>query len=221
MIITKEKILQISTLLSGELPGFKAHQVMSPYQRKTANDVKKENLTFRSSATLMLLYPRSDEWFFALMKRPDYDGVHGGQVSFPGGKREPNETPEINALRETEEEIGISRNEVKILGKLTDVFIPPSKMLVNPYVGMVDKDPVFYPDSREVEKVLEVPLLDLYKEEVFKRKKITVGKYEKQPFIIEVPCYELNLHTVWGATALMLCEFMMLTYDLLGKESQQ
>ncbi len=217
MIIDKNKILEISSLLRGELPGLKAHQLMAPYQRKTAKDVLEEELNHRLSSTLMLLYPRNNEWFFALMKRPDYDGVHGGQVSFPGGKREPNETPEINALRETEEEIGISRNEVKILGKLTDVYIPPSKMLVNPFVGMLENEPIFYPDSREVEKVLEVPLIDLYKEEVIKRKKITVGKHEKQPFVIEVPCYELNLHTVWGATALMLCEFMMLTTDTFRK----
>ncbi|CAG5078231.1 NUDIX hydrolase [Parvicella tangerina] len=193
--------------LSQELPGVAAHQLMAPYQRKSADDVVKEKKDCRRAATLMLLYPKNDEWFFALMLRPDYDGVHGGQVSFPGGKIEQGETPEEAALRECEEEIGVDQNRINLLGKLTDVYIPPSNILVNPFVGFIDYEPVFYPDATEVERIIEVPLADVFKEDLVKQKKIKVGRYSDKPFTIEVPYFEFCYETVWGATALMISEF--------------
>jgi 8-oxo-dGTP pyrophosphatase MutT (NUDIX family) len=180
---------------------------MAPYQRKSAKDVQETKEDYRRAATLMLLYPKGEKWFFALMLRPDYDGVHGGQVSFPGGKLEGDETPKQAALRECEEEIGIDQNKINILGKLTDVYIPPSKMLVNPFVGYIDFEPVFYPDPTEVEQVLEVPLEDVFKEELVKQKKVEVARYSDNPFTLEVPYFEFCYETVWGATALMIAEF--------------
>lgn len=213
LIIDLSHILRVESLLSEELPGLKAHRLMAPYQRKSAKDVIDTQVDVRHAATMMLLYPRNNVWYFALMLRPDYDGVHGGQVSFPGGKREDGESPVENALREMEEEIGLDRKKVKVLGKLSDVYIPPSNMLVNPYVGMIDFEPTFVPDAREVEKVLEVPLTDLFKDELIKKKKIQVSKYSDNPFSIEVPYFEFCYETVWGATALMLSEFKMVFSD--------
>ena len=209
MNITLSHILTIESLLKEDLPGLQAHKLMAPYQRKSAKEVMDNKEVVRHAATLMLIYPKGDRWFFALMLRPDYDGVHGGQVSFPGGKREEGESPLDNALREMEEEIGLDRNKVKVLGKLSDVYIPPSNMLVNPYVGMIDFEPDFIPDEREVEKVLEVPFEDLFNEDLIKNKKVQVSKYTDNPFFIEVPYFELCYETVWGATALMLIEFKM------------
>lgn len=190
-----------------ELPGFMAHQIMAPYQRKSAQQVKDEHKKVKEAATMMLIYPKNGKWYFALMLRPDYDGVHGGQVSFPGGKMELNESPEQAALRELEEEIGVDSSRVKVLGKLTDVYIPPSNILVYPYIGYIDFEPVFYPDPQEVESILEVPLDDVFNEELVKQKKIEVGKYTEQPIFIEVPYFEFCYETVWGATALMISEF--------------
>lgn len=202
-----ERIEEIRSKLKGELPGINAHRLMAPYQRKSAEDVRVEKKKVRNAATLMLLYPKGDSWYFTLMLRPDYDGVHGGQVSFPGGKLEGDETPEEAALRECEEEIGVDQNKVEILGKLTDVYIPPSNMLVHPYIGYIDYEPIFYPDETEVEEVIEVPLSDVFREELVKDKKVEVGRYSDKPFTLEVPYFEFSYQTVWGATALMIAEF--------------
>ncbi|MCB9189728.1 MAG: CoA pyrophosphatase [Flavobacteriales bacterium] len=202
-----DKIDNIERRLKGNLPGVSAHEIMAPYQRRTAKDVIEEKKDCRKAATLMLLYPKNGQWFFALMLRPDYDGVHGGQVSFPGGKIEKGETPEQAAIRECEEEIGIDGSKIKLLGKLTDVYIPPSNILVNPFVGYIDYEPVFYPDRKEVEQVLEVPLNDVFRDDLIKQKKIEVGRYSDNPIILEVPYFEFCYETVWGATALMISEF--------------
>lgn len=200
-------IKKIESLIGGDLPGVAAHQLMAPYQRKTAKEVIQEKKDCKKAATLMLLYPKNNEWYFALMLRPDYDGVHGGQVSFPGGKIEQGETPEEAAKRECEEEIGIDCAKINILGKLTDVYIPPSNILVYPFVGYIVDEPIFYPDSKEVERVLEVPLAELFRDDLIKQKKIEVGRYSDHPIILEVPYFELCFETVWGATALIISEF--------------
>lgn len=202
-----EEIEKIKMGLSRSLPGVAAHDLMAPYQRKTAKDIEIEKKDCRRAATLMLLYPKNNKWYFALMLRPDYDGVHGGQVSFPGGKIEAGETPEQAAIRECEEEIGVDRKNINLLGKLTDVYIPPSNILVNPFVGYVDFEPIFYPDATEVEEVIEVPLADIFRVDLVKQKKIEVGRYSDKPFTIEVPYFEFCYQTVWGATALMIAEF--------------
>lgn len=207
MSLSRHLLDQISERFLSPLPGEEAHLIMAPYQRKSAQEVKDNHENVREAATIMLIYPKKEEWYFALMLRPNYDGVHGGQVSFPGGKLEQGETSTEAALRELEEEIGVDGNRVDILGKLSDVYIPPSNMLVYPYVGVIDFEPIFYPDPTEVESVLEVPLKEIFDDRIVKQKKIEVGKYTDQPFFIEVPYFEFAFETVWGATALMISEF--------------
>lgn len=190
-----------------DLPGEEAHYIMAPYQRQSAKTVREEKKECKKAATLMLIYPKKDQWYFALMLRPDYDGVHGGQVSFPGGKIETGETPEQAALRECEEEIGVDQNKINLLGKLTDVYIPPSNILVYPFVGYLDYEPIFYPDEKEVESVLEIPLNDIFRDDLVKQKKLEVGRYSNNPIVLDVPYFEFCFETVWGATALMISEF--------------
>lgn len=207
-------IEQIKEKLKGDLPGISAHQLMAPYQRKSARDVVEKKTDYRQASTLMLLYPKNEIWYFALMLRPDYDGVHGGQVSFPGGKLEAGETPEQAALRECEEEIGIDQSKINLLGTLTEVYIPPSNIVVYPFVGYIDYEPIFYPDSTEVEEVVEVPLQDVFNDDLVKQKKVEVARYSDNPFSLEVPYFEFSYQTVWGATALMIAEFRELLKEV-------
>jgi len=192
---------------NNELPGEKAHELMAPSNRRTAKSIQQSEIEPKLSAVLMLLYPKNNEIHFALIQRPDYEGAHGGQISFPGGKQEGFETLKETALRETHEEIGVQPERIQILGELTQVYIPPSNFLVAPFLGYTDEAPVFIPDEIEVEEIIEIKVMDLLNKELIKRKKIEVAKHTEKPFFIEVPYFELNYNTVWGATAIMLSEF--------------
>jgi 8-oxo-dGTP pyrophosphatase MutT (NUDIX family) len=108
------------------------------------------------------------------------------------------------ALREAEEEIGVSRNTVIPIGILTDLFIPPSNFLVTPVVGYTHARPDFMPDPGEVDEILEVPLDLLLDENARQEKDITIFPAVK----IKVPCFYIDGNIIWGATAMMLNELI-------------
>jgi 8-oxo-dGTP pyrophosphatase MutT (NUDIX family) len=153
----------------------------------------------RKAAVLALLYPRIPTHIL-LIQRSTYEGVHSAQISLPGGKPTKTETDlRETALRELNEEIGIHPELISVLGALSPVYIPVSKFLVYPYVGLfTGEKPEFKAQEREVASIYEVPLVELLKPEC---KGITsVGLADP------VPCYFPGTPPVWGATALILRE---------------
>ena len=165
----------------------------------------------RKGAVLILLYPHEDKINTILTLRPSYDGVHSGQVSFPGGKLDPeDESLAAAALREAAEEVGLDRNEIKLIGNLSNLYIPPSNFLVSPFVGIMDKKPFLKKDDSEVEKIIEVPITYFLDESIKGRKMITPREFVS----FETPYYDVEGHTVWGATAMMLSEMMELIKPL-------
>lgn len=203
----KSLISSLFSKLTKELPGEMAHLKMAPYKRANASDALKGTKKPRIASTLLLLHEKNDIIKFTLIKRPNYEGTHGGQISFPGGKLEENETIKEAALRETEEEIGIGKNQINLLGELTQVYIPPSNFLITPFIGYIDHSPNYSPDPREVEKIIDVPLSELLDENLVKTKKIAIKNYGSSEFHIDAPYFELQKNIVWGATALVLSEF--------------
>ena len=201
-----ELINNIKTRLNEPLPGSSAHIKLAPYRKDTLNtDFSKYNPKLAS--TLLLIYQKNENINFVLIQRPDYSGTHGGQISFPGGKKEENETLKETAIRETNEEIGVESRDIIILGKLSQVYVPPSNFLITPYIGYLDITPNFNPDPTEVTKVLEIELNELLKEDVIKEKIITVGAKTNNPMNINVPYLDLKNQVVWGATGVILSEF--------------
>jgi len=188
------------------LPGEASHELMAPYKRTKASSIINSKKEPKLSAVLMLIYPKNDIPHFTLIQRTDYKGTHGGQISFPGGKQEAEESLKETALRETFEEIGVAPDKVQILGEITQIYIPPSNFLVSPFIGFVDFEPVFTPEVKEVEEIIEVKISDLLDDKKIKQKKIKVGKHTDKPLLIDVPYFELNYNTVWGATATILSE---------------
>ncbi len=168
----------------------------------------------RLSAVLCLLYPINTELHLVLMRRNEDKTAHSGQVSFPGGRKEPSDdTLLATALREAEEEIGINKTHVQILGALTPIYIPVSNYNVFPYIGFSIAKPEFKPNANEVAHVLEIPLRLLFDKT---KKTITdVISPASKIKIKNVNAYQLSQDVlIWGATAMILSELEVLLEDI-------
>jgi 8-oxo-dGTP pyrophosphatase MutT (NUDIX family) len=186
--------------LKKDLPGEKAHIKMAPGIR----DYFKPNTKSRKAGVLILLYPKNQELYVAFIRRTEYNGPHSGQISFPGGKTEKVDRDIIDtALRESNEEIGIDPKQVNIFGQLTQLHIPVSNFLVYPVIGRYESTPVFKADPNEVKEVLEIKLKDLLNPNNCTTKEFNYGEIS---FL--APIYNPNNITIWGATAMILSEFL-------------
>jgi 8-oxo-dGTP pyrophosphatase MutT (NUDIX family) len=151
------------------------------------------------------MYPFRDKSWLVFMKRNEYDGPHSAQVSFPGGAREEKDLSlEWTALRETREELGIT-DHIEILGSLTGLYIPVSNFRVKPYVGWITDKPAFNPDPSEVQYLIEASLNDLLDPAI--RDSETIFRHGKT---IEAPYFRVGEEKIWGATAMILSEFLQL-----------
>ena len=158
----------------------------------------------RQGAVLILLYEADGQWRLPLIKRQDDLSHHPGQVAFPGGRLEGGETPYQAALRETEEEIGVPGKTVALLGALSPIYIPPSDFEVHPFVGWRESGrPAFHPDPREVAEVIEVSLTHL-RDPACRASE----RWELRGQAVEIPYFNIPPHKVWGATAIILSEFL-------------
>lgn len=161
----------------------------------------------RKSAVLILFYQGADGLSFPLIERAAYDGVHSRQIAFPGGATEPEDaSPVDTALREAEEEVGIGRHSVEVLGQLSPLYIPPSNFLVQPVVGVLRQAPRWLPQPDEVASVIETPVLPFV--EGHFRSNSTIR--HSSGVEMEVPSFIVQGHVVWGATAMMLAELSIL-----------
>ncbi|MDF2438904.1 MAG: CoA pyrophosphatase [Bacteroidota bacterium] len=204
-------ITELKRRLQQPLPGEEIQFQMAPVKRERLSEIPLSERNPRSSAVLILLYPYNNSIRTVLIERPVYEGVHSGQVSFPGGKFEPQDKIlENTALREAEEEIGIKSSDVSVLGRLTDLYISPSNFLVSPIIGYTDHIPVFSPDPREVNKVITIGLDLLNDISIRGVKTITYsGGYK-----IKTPYYNVEGLTVWGATAMIISELNAVVADV-------
>lgn len=186
-----------------ELPGHYAHEKMSSTLKNFASQWDHKGMAPQKSAVLILLYPKNNDIYSVLIKRPDYEGYHGGQISLPGGKEEKDDIDlQHTALREAREEIGIDPDQITVIGKTSMFFIPVSNIEVYPYVGFTKNIDSFCIDINEVVELIEYPVFMLTdKKNVFTK---TMNYVDHE---IIVPYYLINGHHVWGATAMMLSEF--------------
>lgn len=194
---------KLNIRLQQPLPSWQAHNTMASESRLKLK-MPNPNERTRESAVLILFYPKNGKIYMPLILRPQYDGVHGGQMAFPGGRAEKEDENLIRtAMREAQEEIGVRLTDIKVLGKLTKLFIPPSNFHVQPVVGFMNRKPDFYPDAREVDKVIEVSLDEMADPSIIGRKVLNVRGVE-----VDAPYYAIQEHTVWGATAMMIAELL-------------
>ncbi len=193
----------LTDALAEPKPGQEAQEIMMP----TLSDKSRFSLTAKKDAraggVMILLYLKEGVIHFPLIQRPDYDGVHAKQMSFPGGKKDIEDKDLIvTALRETTEEVGIDSTKIEIIGSLTELYIIASNFNVLPVIGVLKEVPEFIADGREVDEIIEVRLDELMEEDKQKEKRMTI----LQGITINAPYFDLNNKVVWGATAMILSE---------------
>lgn len=199
------RIEELIKMLNGPLPGEEAHSLMAPTARFTGNRMP-DPAKARPSSVLILFYWKNNRWFIPFIQRPVYDGVHSGQISFPGGKREYGDPDHVyTALRETHEEIGVAPKQIKHLGALTPLYIPNSNFYVYPQVGWTDVEPSFVPDPTEVDEVIEVSVDRLLDDRYIKRFSCKINQTT-----ISAPYYDAGGKKIWGATAMIVSELVEL-----------
>jgi 8-oxo-dGTP pyrophosphatase MutT (NUDIX family) len=199
-------IRHLKKQLEAPLPGRTAQEQMAPRPIDESRFRENPHLPAKPGGVMILLFERDGDWWIPLMKRPEYNGHHSGQVSFPGGKMEPEDIDLTEtALRETKEEIGIDKEEIDLLGSLTELFIVASNFKVLPTVGVLNKLPQYRPDHYEVESILELSISQLKDEQIRGVETMHFGQYT-----IHSPYYEVEGHRIWGATAMILSELSYL-----------
>lgn len=193
----------LKTISAKELGGLKAHSKLVPGFRQQQIKNYKVNTHTRRAAVLALFYPDSlGDTRFLLTLRASYKGTHSAQVSFPGGKTEPQDKSlAATALREANEEVGVETSAIRLIRELTDVYIPPSNFLVTPFIGVLDKAPVFKA-NHEVDKLVEVLYTDLLDDTLIQFKNLE----QIAGIQSEIPYFNFNGEVVWGATAMIISE---------------
>jgi len=187
-----------------ELPGIEAQLLAVPPERsELMKAIDFSSLNPKKAAVTILLYPKQQQMHLVLIQRNTYAGVHSAQIAFPGGKIEAtDESPAAAALRETEEEIGVAAHQLQVIRAFTELYIPPSNFMVYPFLAFADAPLQFLPDPKEVSQLIEISLHDF----------ITACPIQLQTRAtsynpeIEVPCFIIQGHEVWGATAMVLSE---------------
>jgi 8-oxo-dGTP pyrophosphatase MutT (NUDIX family) len=205
------QINKLTATIAKGLPGTVAHTGMAPAHRNRLINNSKGPEFARKSSVLILLFPdEQGEINTAFIKRVEYDGVHSGQVAFPGGQFEKTDIDlTATALREAEEEVGVKATSVTVIGKLSDLFVPPSNFIISPVLAKCLFRPEFIPDGKEVAEVFTVPLKHFLNPQ-FK------GEYEipyRNGEMIRIPGYYFKNFLIWGATAMILNELLQLAKD--------
>jgi 8-oxo-dGTP pyrophosphatase MutT (NUDIX family) len=191
--------------LAGSLPGLEAQRRFMPTPPRTGWKPGEFPSDARLAAGLLLLYPGDRGPSIALTVRASGLRRHAGQISLPGGATDPGETLAEAALREAREEIGIDPARVRVLGELTPVHVLVSGFTLHPIVGITYERPAFAPAAHEVEAVVEVSIADLQDASAIRQ-----GTRSREGVAIEYPYFDLMGHQVWGATAMILGEFLCL-----------
>ena len=201
---------RLEAALATSLPGASAHAILSPRPRRDwpagFNPAR-----IRHAAGLLLLFPVDDRPHIVLIVRADALGRHGGQVSLPGGVIDPGETFEQAALREAHEEIALPLDGVRVLGALTPLDIPISGFRLHPIIASAAGRPALASADAEVARILEVSV-----DELLDPSRMRTANRIHDGQAVAVPFLRVGNDEIWGATAMVLAEFL----TLLGWQGQ-
>ena len=178
-------------------------QLSQALQQQPGRQLHLPGLELRDSAVLAPFVVRGEEPRLLFTLRPENFRRHAGQVSFPGGVRDPDDATTLHtALREMEEELGVPPSAVQVLGML-DEIPTTSEFRVVPYVGLLDPRVELRPDAGEIAELLEVPVADLLVPGLRRTEKRVFRGAEHDVYF-----YDAGRHTIWGATARILSNLL-------------
>ena len=198
-----ERTLRVK--LAETLPGIEAQMRFAPAPARTGWKAGYFPEDARIAAALLLIYDGPEGPALPLTVRASGLARHAGQISLPGGAADPGETLAQTALREAQEEIGVDPATVRVLGELTPVHVLVSGFTLHPVVGVTHERPAFQASAGEVDEILEVSLDHLRDASRIRR-----GTRIREGVAVEYPYFDLLGHQVWGATAMVLGEFVCL-----------
>ena len=188
--------------ISKGLPGTEVQWALASSDRMIKGFPRFPREDSKAAAVMILLYPKDDIIHTAFIQRPTYEGVHGGQISFPGGKKEDSDPDLIHtAIREASEEIGVNSSEINVISTLTPLYIPVSNIIVTPVIGWMEKQPVLKPQEEEVVFIIEADIRTLINPSIIK-----IKPFEIRGEMIDIKYFDYNDNVIWGATAMILHE---------------
>jgi len=189
------------------LPGLNSHLKMAPqHQAEELKNNLKLSQDARKSAVMILFFQEDNMLKMIVIRRSVYVGIHSGQIAFPGGRYEEEDGDvRVTALREIEEEIGIPEVKIEIIGRLSDIYVPPSNFLISVFVGYLAEKPVYKIDEREVDEVIEIPFSDFFKPNVVKQKDFYVNSIKA---VSNAPYFDVTNAEIWGASAMVISELL-------------
>jgi 8-oxo-dGTP pyrophosphatase MutT (NUDIX family) len=166
----------------------------------------------RQAAVLILLYPHADRWYIPFTIRPNHLPDHPGQICLPGGAIEPGEPSGQAAIREFHEEMGDPDLLIRLLGRLSTIYVRASNFCIDPWVGVADRQPLWSPSPVEVDQILEIPLDHLLDP-------ATLGCHERHDRgeRYEAPHFAWESHQIWGATCMIVGEFVTVVEETIMK----
>ncbi len=160
----------------------------------------------RKSAVMILFFHEANQLKMIVIRRSVYVGIHSGQIAFPGGRYEEDDGDvRVTALREIQEEIGIPEEKIELIGRLSDIYVPPSNFLISVFVGYLTKKPIYKMDDREVDEIIEIPFFDFFKPDVIKQKDFYVNSIKA---VSNAPYFDVTNAEIWGASAMVISELL-------------
>ncbi len=197
----------IKKALTQKFQGNPSHKKMLPPGR-LLKATPADKIQVKNSSVLLLLFEEDSVLKACLIKRPAHMKHHAGQIALPGGRMDVGETDIETALRETDEEIGISADKIEILGKLSEFYVEVSRFEIQPIVGWLNEVPKTTLNYDEVEKIIFFPIGDFKPPYAEIELETLTGK-------LSVPCIKFDGEIIWGATAMILSEFYDLAKSIL------
>lgn len=200
---------QFTKAFEAPLPGVVAQYKMAHVHRQKAYPVADDAV---DAAVLALFYPLNNDWHLALIQRTSNNNDrHSGQISFPGGRKDQEDTSLMHtAVREVEEEIGVKQDDITVVGELTSLYIPVSNYNVSAFVGVLPYTPAFVPQLSEVQSILSPKVKDLLSLDG-QQTEIQINKQIK---LKNVPYYPVEGKVVWGATAMIMSELLTISKNV-------